>query len=187
MPIVITQVDTVREVSVSAYLPLVHATSQASLSKRKSCVVICRLLWSKEGYLEVLPEMRLQIRGVLTRLLHDVDSVVRRTTVQTLLYIISTLDHSHLCSSDIDHEKASLDPTLGWLVTLSQRLLTDPVPDLRSKSILLVTNVAGMLPKGKSYMYTVYESLSGMERVQFYNFRLLLIYVKKYMESNIQT
>ena len=156
MPIVITQVDTVREVSVSAYLPLVHATSQASLSKRKSCAVICRLLWSREGHLEDLPEMRLQIRGVLTRLLHDVDSVVRRTTVQTLLYIISTLDHSHLCSSDIDHEKASLDPTLGWLVTLSQRLLTDPVPDLRSKSILLVTNVAGMLPKGKSYMYTVY-------------------------------
>ena len=129
MPIIVPHVDKVREVSVSSYLPLVHATSQAALSKRKSCAVICRLLWSSEGHLKDYPEVRLQVRGVLTRLLHDIESGVRQTTVQTLLYIISTMDHSHLSSNDDNHTNTPLDPTLGWLVTLAHRLLTDPVPD----------------------------------------------------------
>ena len=148
MPIIVPHVDEIREVCVSTYLPLVHDTSQSALSKRKSCAVICRLLWSSEGHLKEHPEVRLQIRGVLTRLLHDVESGVRQTTVQTLLYIISTMDHSHLSSNDESLVNASLDPTLGWLVTLAHRLLTDPVPDLRAKSVLLVTDVAEMLPKG---------------------------------------
>jgi len=145
MPDFIPQLDDVREVCVSSYLPLVHATSQANLMKRKCCAVLCRLLWSSRDHLADHPDVRLQLRGVLTRLLHDVDSAVRQMTVQTLLYIISTMDHTGVKADD-----APLDPTLGWLVTLGHRLFTDPVPELRAKSVLLATEVAEMLPKGAS-------------------------------------
>lgn len=147
MPDFIPQLDDVREVCVSSYLPLVHATSQANLVKRKCCAVLCRLLWSSRDNLSDHPDVRLQLRGVLTRLLHDVDSAVRQMTVQTLLYIISTMDHTGVKADD-----APLDSTLGWLVTLGHRLFTDPVPELRAKSVLLATEVAEMLPKGMHFI-----------------------------------
>ena len=64
----------------------------------------------------------LQLRGVITRALHDVEVIVRKSTATVL------------------HEIAELvfDPrAVPWLVLMCERAMTDPEPQLRAAAMTL--------------------------------------------------
>lgn len=73
----------------------------------------------------------LQLRGVVTRALHDVDVIVRKSTATVL------------------HEIAELvfdSRAVPWLVLMCERAMTDPEPQLRSAAMTLTWHLAEHLP-----------------------------------------
>jgi len=73
----------------------------------------------------------LQLRGVITRALHDVEVIVRKSTATVL------------------HEIAELvfDPrAVPWLVLMCERAMTDPEPQLRAAAMTLTWHLAEHLP-----------------------------------------
>ena len=81
---------------------------------------ITPILW---GYVDF--PRHLQLRGIITRSLHDIDQSVRRSTGQVLLNIVEIL------------QKASVTVT-PWLVLMCERGMTDPVGELRGNAVSLV-------------------------------------------------
>ena len=87
---------------------------------RKVGVSITPILW---GFVD-FPH-HLQLRGIITRSLHDIDQSVRRATGQVLLNIVEI----------IRDDKVSATP---WLVLMCERGMTDPVGELRGNAVSLV-------------------------------------------------
>ena len=72
-----------------------------------------------------------KLRGVITRALHDVDVIVRKSTATVL------------------HEIAELvfdARSVPWLVLMCERAMTDPEPQLRSAAMTLTWHLAEHLP-----------------------------------------
>lgn len=109
------------------FLAIVHrlAASRSTCARITACS-LGPVLW---GHLD-FPH-QLQLRGVITRALHDVDVVVRKATATVL------------------HEVAELvfDPrAVPWLVLMCERAMTDPEPQLRSAAMTLTWHLAEHLP-----------------------------------------
>lgn len=109
------------------FLAVVHRLAASrSISARITACSLGPVLW---GHLE-FPH-QLQLRGVITRALHDVDVMVRKSTAAIL------------------HEIAELvfDPrAVPWLVLMCERAMTDPEPQLRSAAMTLTWHLAEHLP-----------------------------------------
>ena len=73
----------------------------------------------------------LQLRGVITRALHDVEVIVRKSTA-TVLHEIAELVYDSRC--------------VPWLVLMCERAMTDPEPQLRSAAMTLTWHLAEHLP-----------------------------------------
>ena len=72
-----------------------------------------------------------QLRGVITRALHDVEVIVRKSTA-TVLHEIAELVFDPRC--------------VPWLVLMCERAMTDPEPLLRSAAMTLTWHLAEHLP-----------------------------------------
>jgi HEAT repeat protein len=72
-----------------------------------------------------------QLRGVITRALHDVEVIVRKSTA-TVLHEIAELIYDSRC--------------VPWLVLMCERAMTDPEPLLRSAAMTLTWHLADHLP-----------------------------------------
>lgn len=109
------------------FLAVVHRLAASrSTSARITACSLGPVLW---GHLD-FPH-QLQLRGVITRALHDVDVMVRKATAKVL------------------HEIAELvfDPrSVPWLVLMCERSMTDPEPQLRSAAMTLTWHLAEHLP-----------------------------------------
>jgi hypothetical protein len=109
------------------FLAVVHRLAASrSTSARITACSLGPVLW---GHLD-FPH-QLQLRGVITRALHDVDVMVRKATAKVL------------------HEIAELvfDPrSVPWLVLMCERSMTDPEPHLRSAAMTLTWHLAEHLP-----------------------------------------
>ena len=109
------------------FLAVVHRLAASrSTSARITACSLGPVLW---GHLD-FPH-QLQLRGVITRALHDVDVMVRKATATVL------------------HEIAELvfDPrAVPWLVLMCERAMTDPEPQLRSAAMTLTWHLAEHLP-----------------------------------------
>ena len=73
----------------------------------------------------------LQLRGVITRALHDVEVIVRKSTAM-VLHEIAELVFDSRC--------------VPWLVLMCERAMTDPEPLLRSAAMTLTWHLADHLP-----------------------------------------
>jgi len=109
------------------FLAIVHRLSLSnSASARIVASSLGTVLWS---HLE-FPH-QLQLRGVLTRALHDTEVIVRKATA-TVLHDIAEL---------------VFDPrVVPWLVLMCERVMTDPDPSLRSTAMNLTWHLAEHLP-----------------------------------------
>jgi len=109
------------------FLAVVHRLAASrSTSARVTACSLGPVLW---GHLDFARQ--LQLRGVITRALHDIEIVVRRSTANVL------------------HEIAELvfDPrAVPWLVLMCERAMTDPEPQLRSAAMTLTWHLAEHLP-----------------------------------------
>lgn len=111
----------------NAFLAVVHrlAASRSPPARITACS-LGPVLWSHLDFAHTL-----QLRGVMTRSLHDVDVNVRRSTAAVL------------------HETAELvfDPrSVPWLVLMCERAMTDPEPQLRAAAMTLTWHLAEHLP-----------------------------------------
>lgn len=109
------------------FLAVVHrlAASRSTSSRIAACS-LGPVLW---GHLD-FPH-QLQLRGVITRALHDVEVIVRKSTATVL------------------HEIAELvfdSRSVPWLVLMCERAMTDPEPQLRSAAMTLTWHLAEHLP-----------------------------------------
>jgi len=109
------------------FLSIVHrlAASRSTGARITACS-LGPVLW---GHLD-FPH-QLQLRGVITRALHDVDVMVRKATAAVL------------------HEIAELvfdARSVPWLVLMCERAMTDPEPQLRSAAMTLTWHLAEHLP-----------------------------------------
>jgi hypothetical protein len=109
------------------FLSVVHRLAASrSTSARITACSLGPVLW---GHLD-FPH-QLQLRGVITRALHDVDVIVRKSTAAVL------------------HEIAELvfdRRAVPWLVLMCERAMTDPEPLLRSAAMTLTWHLADHLP-----------------------------------------
>jgi hypothetical protein len=109
------------------FLAVVHRLAASrSTSARVTACSLGPVLWS---HLE-FPH-QLQLRGVITRALHDVEVIVRKSTATVL------------------HEIAELvfdSRSVPWLVLMCERAMTDPEPQLRSAAMTLTWHLAEHLP-----------------------------------------
>ncbi|GFH57318.1 hypothetical protein CTEN210_13794 [Chaetoceros tenuissimus] len=109
------------------FLAVVHRLAASrSTSARIAACSLGPVLWSHLDF-----PHQLQLRGVITRALHDVEVAVRRSTVTVL------------------HEIAELvfDPrAVPWLVLMCERAMTDPEPQLRGAAMTLTYHLAEHLP-----------------------------------------
>mmetsp|Transcript_9046 Transcript_9046/g.11111 ORF Transcript_9046/g.11111 Transcript_9046/m.11111 type:complete len:894 (+) Transcript_9046:1-2682(+) len=109
------------------FLAVVHrlAASRSTAARITACS-LGPVLWSHLDF-----PHQLQLRGVITRALHDVEVIVRKSTAGVL------------------HEIAELvfDPrAVPWLVLMCERAMTDPEPQLRSAAMTLTWHLAEHLP-----------------------------------------
>jgi PDZ domain len=109
------------------FLAVVHRLAASrSTSARISACSLAPVLW---GHLDF--PYQLQLRGVITRALHDVEVIVRKSTATVL------------------HEIAELvfdSRSVPWLVLMCERAMTDPEPQLRSAAMTLTWHLAEHLP-----------------------------------------
>ena len=109
------------------FLAIVHRLAASrSTSARIAACSLAPVLW---GHLDF--PYQLQLRGVITRALHDVEITVRRSTATVL------------------HEIAELVfdvRSVPWLVLMCERAMTDPEPQLRSAAMTLTWHLAEHLP-----------------------------------------
>jgi hypothetical protein len=109
------------------FLAVVHrlAASRSTCARITACS-LGPVLW---GHLD-FPH-QLQLRGVITRALHDVEVIVRKS-IATVLHEIAEL---------------VFDPrSVPWLVLMCERAMTDPEPQLRSAAMTLTWHLAEHLP-----------------------------------------
>ena len=109
------------------FLAVVHRLAASrSTSARVTACSLGPVLWSHLDF-----PHQLQLRGVITRALHDVEVIVRKSTATVL------------------HEIAELvfDPrAVPWLVLMCERAMTDPEPQLRAAAMTLTYHLAEHLP-----------------------------------------
>jgi len=109
------------------FLAVVHRLcASSSISARVTACSLGPVLW---GHLD-FPH-QLQLRGVITRALHDVEVIVRMSTATVL------------------HEIAELvfdSRAVPWLVLMCERAMTDPEPQLRAAAMTLTWHLAEHLP-----------------------------------------
>ncbi|KAL3797991.1 hypothetical protein ACHAWO_004589 [Cyclotella atomus] len=109
------------------FLSVVHRLAASkSTSARVSACSLGPVLWSHLDF-----PRQLQLRGVITRALHDVDLTVRKSTATVL------------------HEVAELvfdRRSVPWLVLMCERSMTDPEPQLRAAAMTLTWHLAEHLP-----------------------------------------
>jgi PDZ domain len=109
------------------FLAVVHRLAASrSTSARITACSLGPVIW---GHLD-FPH-QLQLRGVITRALHDVEVIVRKATA-TVLHEIAELVFDSRC--------------VPWLVLMSERAMTDPEPQLRSAAMTLTWHLAEHLP-----------------------------------------
>ena len=109
------------------FLSVVHRLAASrSTSARITACSLGPVMW---GHLD-FPH-QLQLRGVITRALHDVEMMVRKATA-TVLHEIAELVFDPRC--------------VPWLVLMSERAMTDPEPQLRSAAMTLTWHLAEHLP-----------------------------------------
>lgn len=101
-------------------LQIIHrlAGSTSELS-RKVGVSLTPILWKSVDF-----HHHLQLRGIVTRSLHDVEQSVRSATGRVLMEIVEMMDDS--------------GSTTPWLVLMCERGMTDPVGELRGNAVGLV-------------------------------------------------
>ncbi|KAL3817412.1 hypothetical protein ACHAXA_011041 [Cyclostephanos tholiformis] len=111
----------------NCFISVVHRLAASkSTSARISACSLGPVLWSHIDF-----PRQLQLRGVLTRALHDVEVVVRKSTAVVL------------------HEIAELvfdRRAVPWLVLMCERSMTDPEPQLRAAAMTLTWHLAEHLP-----------------------------------------
>lgn len=109
------------------FLAIVHRLAASrSTSARIAACSLGPVLWSHLDF-----PHQLQLRGVITRALHDVEVLVRKSTATVL------------------HEIAELvfdSRSVPWLVLMCERAMTDPEPQLRSAAMTLTWHLAEHLP-----------------------------------------
>eukprot|EP00977_Amphora_coffeiformis_P008358 scaffold1893_cov220-Amphora_coffeaeformis.AAC.3 len=109
------------------FLAVVHRLAASrSTSARITACSLGPVIW---GHLD-FPH-QLQLRGVITRALHDVEVTVRKATA-TVLHEIAELVFDPRC--------------VPWLVLMCERAMTDPEPQLRSAAMTLTWHLAEHLP-----------------------------------------
>lgn len=109
------------------FLAVVHRLAASrSTSARVTACSLGPVLW---GHLD-FPH-QLQLRGVITRALHDVEVIVRKSTA-TVLHEIA----------ELVFDKRSVP----WLVLMCERAMTDPEPQLRSAAMTLTWHLGEHLP-----------------------------------------
>ena len=123
------------------FLAVVHRLAASrSTSARITACSLGPVLWSRLDF-----PHQLQLRGVITRALHDVEVIVRKSTA-TVLHEIAELVYDSRC--------------VPWLVLMCERAMTDPEPQLRSAAMTLTWHLAEHLPnaflgdasKGSQYL-----------------------------------
>ena len=111
----------------NCFLSVVHRLAASkSTSARISACSLGPVLWSHLDF-----PRQLQLRGVITRALHDVEVIVRKSTAAVL------------------HEIAELAfdrRAVPWLVLMCERSMTDPEPQLRAAAMTLTWHLAEHLP-----------------------------------------
>lgn len=109
------------------FLAVVHRLAASkSTSARVTACSLGPVLWAHLDF-----PHQLQLRGVITRALHDVEVIVRKSTATVL------------------HEIAELvfdSRAVPWLVLMCERAMTDPEPQLRSAAMTLTWHLAEHLP-----------------------------------------
>eukprot|EP00339_Tiarina_fusa_P025791 CAMPEP_0117081158 /NCGR_PEP_ID=MMETSP0472-20121206/57220_1 /TAXON_ID=693140 ORGANISM="Tiarina fusus, Strain LIS" /NCGR_SAMPLE_ID=MMETSP0472 /ASSEMBLY_ACC=CAM_ASM_000603 /LENGTH=1412 /DNA_ID=CAMNT_0004809011 /DNA_START=289 /DNA_END=4525 /DNA_ORIENTATION=+ len=109
------------------FLAVVHRLAASrSTSARITACSLGPVLWSHLDF-----PHQLQLRGVITRALHDVEVIVRKSTA-TVLHEIAELVFDPRC--------------VPWLVLMCERAMTDPEPLLRSAAMTLTWHLADHLP-----------------------------------------
>eukprot|EP00536_Pseudo-nitzschia_multiseries_P011754 jgi/Psemu1/244071/estExt_Genewise1.C_4150030 len=109
------------------FLAVVHRLAASrSTSARITACSLGPVLWSSLDF-----PHQLQLRGVITRALHDVEVIVRKSTA-TVLHEIAELVYDPRC--------------VPWLVLMCERAMTDPEPQLRSAAMTLTWHLAEHLP-----------------------------------------
>lgn len=109
------------------FLAVVHRLAASrSTSARITACSLGPVLWSHLDF-----PHQLQLRGVITRALHDVEVIVRKSTA-TVLHEIAELVFDSRC--------------VPWLVLMCERAMTDPEPLLRSAAMTLTWHLADHLP-----------------------------------------
>jgi len=109
------------------FLAIVHRLAASrSTSARITACSLGPVLWSRLDF-----PHQLQLRGVITRALHDVEVIVRKSTA-TVLHEIAELVYDSRC--------------VPWLVLMCERAMTDPEPQLRSAAMTLTWHLAEHLP-----------------------------------------
>ena len=109
------------------FLAVVHrlAASRSSSARVTACS-LGPVLWGRLDF-----PHQLQLRGVITRALHDPDVIVRKSTATVL------------------HEIAELvfdSRAVPWLVLMCERAMTDPEPQLKAAAMTLTWHLAEHLP-----------------------------------------
>lgn len=111
----------------NSFLSVVHRLAASkSISARISACSLGPVLWSHLDF-----PRQLQLRGVITRALHDVDLTVRKSTA-TVLHDIAELVFDRR--------------SVPWLVLMCERSMTDPEPQLRAAAMTLTWHLAEHLP-----------------------------------------
>ena len=109
------------------FLAVVHRLAASrSTSARVTACSLGPVLWSHLDF-----PHQLQLRGVITRALHDVEVIVRKSTA-TVLHEIAEL---------VFDQRA-----VPWLVLMCERAMTDPEPQLRAAAMTLTYHLAEHLP-----------------------------------------
>ncbi|KAL7555647.1 hypothetical protein ACA910_018320 [Epithemia clementina (nom. ined.)] len=109
------------------FLAVVHRLAASrSMSARITACSLGPVIW---GHLD-FPH-QLQLRGVITRALHDVEVMVRKATAN-VLHEIAELVFDARC--------------VPWLVLMCERSMTDPEPQMRSAAMTLTWHLAEHLP-----------------------------------------
>jgi len=112
-------------------LQTIHTLSGSSSAlSRKVGVSMTPILWTFVDF-----PHHLQLRGIVTRSLHDVEEGVRAATGRVLMEIVEMLDGN-----------ANTTP---WLVLMCERGMTDPVGELRGNAVGLVCAICDACRKQK--------------------------------------
>ena len=109
------------------FLAVVHRLAASrSTSARVTASSLGPILWSHLDF-----PHQLQLRGVITRALHDAEVIVRKSTAVVLHDIAELVFDSR---------------TVPWLVLMCKRAQTDPDPQLRCAAMTLTYHLAEHLP-----------------------------------------